>query len=99
MSQLALGMGLRPAVGHCDVVCFTADHQASFSELGLSRVATVLEAWTDRTRELFREPDVEEVFGFENRGEEIGVTLQHPHGQIYAYAFVLPRTAAVGVER
>jgi hypothetical protein len=51
----------------------------------------VLEAWTDRTRELSALPGVEQVFVFENRGEEIGVTLAHPHGQIYAYPFVPPR--------
>jgi UDPglucose--hexose-1-phosphate uridylyltransferase len=51
----------------------------------------VLEAWTDRTRELSALPGVEQVFVFENRGAEIGVTLSHPHGQIYAYPFVPPR--------
>jgi len=52
----------------------------------------VLEAWIDRTRRLADVPHVEQVFCFENRGEEIGVTLSHPHGQIYAYPFVTPRT-------
>jgi UDPglucose--hexose-1-phosphate uridylyltransferase len=52
----------------------------------------VVEAWVDRTLELSRLPHVEQVFCFENRGREIGVTLSHPHGQIYAYPFVTPRT-------
>jgi UDPglucose--hexose-1-phosphate uridylyltransferase len=81
----------RPGLGRCEVVCFTADHDASFAHLSPRRVATVLEAWTDRTRELSALPGVEQVFVFENRGEEIGVTLAHPHGQIYAYPFVPPR--------
>jgi UDPglucose--hexose-1-phosphate uridylyltransferase len=81
----------RPGIGRCEVVCFTADHDTSFAHLSPRRVATVLEAWTDRTRELSALPGVEQVFVFENRGEEIGVTLAHPHGQIYAYPFVPPR--------
>ena len=57
-----------------------------------SRIRTVIEAWADRTRELSALPGVAQVFPFENRGEAIGVTLGHPHGQIYAYPFVTPRT-------
>jgi UDPglucose--hexose-1-phosphate uridylyltransferase len=82
----------RPAVGRCEVVCFTSDHNASFASLTPARVRTVVEAWADRTAELSALPGVEQVFCFENRGEEIGVTLRHPHGQIYAYPFVTPRT-------
>jgi UDPglucose--hexose-1-phosphate uridylyltransferase len=78
--------------GRCEIVCFTADHEASFAELSRERVRTVLEAWVDRTLALSALPGVEQVFPFENRGEAIGVTLTHPHGQIYAYPFVPPRT-------
>jgi UDPglucose--hexose-1-phosphate uridylyltransferase len=77
--------------GRCEVVCFTAEHDASFSRLAETRVATVLDAWIDRTRALSAAESVEYVFVFENRGAEIGVTLSHPHGQIYAYPFVPPR--------
>ncbi|MFE2937462.1 galactose-1-phosphate uridylyltransferase [Streptomyces sp. NPDC059255] len=79
--------------GRCEVVCFTSDHDASFADLGDEQAALVLEAWTDRTAELAELPQVEQVFAFENRGAEIGVTLAHPHGQIYAYPFVTPRSA------
>ncbi|MFJ6994962.1 galactose-1-phosphate uridylyltransferase [Streptomyces sp. NPDC003090] len=79
--------------GRCEVVCFTPDHDASFADLTEERAALVLEAWTDRTAELAALPGVEQVFCFENRGAEIGVTLGHPHGQIYAYPFTTPRTA------
>jgi UDPglucose--hexose-1-phosphate uridylyltransferase len=82
----------RPGIGRCEVVCFTSDHSASFSSLTPGRVRTVIEAWADRTAELSLLDGVEQVFCFENRGEEIGVTLHHPHGQIYAYPFVAPRT-------
>lgn len=79
--------------GRCEVVCFTSDHNASFADLTEEQVRLVLEAWTDRTSELSHLPSVEQVFCFENRGAEIGVTLGHPHGQIYAYPFTTPRTA------
>ncbi|GAB3139683.1 galactose-1-phosphate uridylyltransferase [Micromonospora sonneratiae] len=81
--------------GRCEVVCFTADHGASFSTLSPGRVRTVLDALADRTVELGELPRVEQVFCFENRGVEIGVTLHHPHGQIYAYPFLPPRTRAM----
>ncbi|MEW2295104.1 galactose-1-phosphate uridylyltransferase [Streptomyces sp. NPDC006743] len=79
--------------GRCEVVCFTSDHDASFAALSEEQARLVLEAWTDRTFELSHLPSVEQVFCFENRGAEIGVTLGHPHGQIYAYPFTTPRTA------
>lgn len=84
---------VRPGRGRCEVVCFTSDHERSFSQLSPDRVATVLEVWIDRTLELSAIPGIEQVFPFENCGEEIGVTLSHPHGQIYGYPFVTPRTA------
>lgn len=83
---------VRTAQGRCEVVCFTSDHNASFSTLSEERVHTVLEVQADRTAALSTIPGVEQVFCFENRGVEIGVTLHHPHGQIYAYPFVAPRT-------
>ncbi|MGW8374543.1 galactose-1-phosphate uridylyltransferase [Streptomyces sp. ODS28] len=78
--------------GRCEVVCFTSDHESSFADLSEDQARLVLEAWTDRTAELSQHPGIEQVFCFENRGREIGVTLQHPHGQIYGYPFVTPRT-------
>jgi len=81
-----------PGVGRCEVVCFTSDHGASFASLTEHRARTVVEAWAQRTAALSELPGVQQVFCFENRGQEIGVTLHHPHGQIYAYPFVPPRT-------
>ncbi|MFI5640096.1 galactose-1-phosphate uridylyltransferase [Streptomyces goshikiensis] len=80
-------------VGRCEVVCFTPEHGASFADLDEDRARLVLDAWTDRTERLLSLPGVEQVYCFENRGAEIGVTLAHPHGQIYAFPFVPPRTA------
>ncbi|SOD74468.1 UDPglucose--hexose-1-phosphate uridylyltransferase [Jatrophihabitans sp. GAS493] len=85
-----------PGVGRCEVVVFTDDHTASFASLSPRRVETVIDAWTNRTEELQARPDVGFVYCFENRGDEIGVTLAHPHGQIYAYPFVPTRIARTG---
>ncbi|HEY0169260.1 MAG TPA: galactose-1-phosphate uridylyltransferase [Jatrophihabitans sp.] len=80
-----------PGAGRCEVVCFTSDHNTSFAQLSQQHARTVIDALADRTAELSRLPEVRYVFCFENRGEEIGVTLSHPHGQIYGYPFVPPR--------
>lgn len=82
-----------PANGTCEVVVFTDDAGASLGSLPLSRIELIFEVWADRTRELGRRDDVAYVFPFENRGVEMGVTLPHPHGQIYAYPFVPPVAA------
>lgn len=82
-----------PGFGRCEVVVFSSDHHGSFAGLGQSRARTVIDAWADRTAELSALPGIEQVFVFENRGEEIGVTMNHPHGQIYAYPYVTPHTA------
>jgi UDPglucose--hexose-1-phosphate uridylyltransferase len=81
-----------PGVGRCEVVCFTSDHDAAFATLKPEHARLVVDAWADRTAFLSALPGVAQVFPFENRGEAIGVTLGHPHGQIYAYPFVTPRT-------
>src|SRR5581483_2729277 len=78
---------LREPLGRCEVVCFTSAHDASFASLSPRRVRTVFEAWADRSLELAALPGIRQVYCFENRGEEIGVTLHHPHGQIYALPF------------
>jgi UDPglucose--hexose-1-phosphate uridylyltransferase len=86
---------VRPGVGRCEVVCFTSDHNSSFGALSPARVRTVVDALADRTTEMSTLTGVAQVFPFENRGVEIGVTLSHPHGQIYAYPMVTPRTRAM----
>ena len=81
----------RPSIGRCEVVVFSPEHLGSLSQMPVSRVRTVIEAWADRTEHLMSLPGVRQVFPFENRGEAIGVTLHHPHGQIYAYSYIPPR--------
>jgi UDPglucose--hexose-1-phosphate uridylyltransferase len=91
VANLPLG-STRKSVGRCEVVVFSPEHLGSLGALPLERVNTVIDALADRTEHLQTLPGVMQVFPFENRGQDIGVTLHHPHGQIYAYPFVTPRT-------
>lgn len=79
-----------PGTGKCEVVVFTRDARASLGSLALDHIDLVFEVWAQRTREVGALPDVRYVLPFENRGAEVGVTLHHPHGQIYAYPVVPP---------
>ncbi len=81
--------------GRSEVLCFTDNHACSFGILSIERARLIIEAWADRTTAFSEEPGIEQVFVFENRGEAIGVTLHHPHGQVYGYPFIPPRTARV----
>ena len=89
--NLPLG-ATRKSIGRCEVVVFSPEHLGSLGALSVERVNTVIDALADRTEHLQSLPGVIQVFPFENRGQDIGVTLHHPHGQIYAYPFVTPRT-------
>jgi UDPglucose--hexose-1-phosphate uridylyltransferase len=86
---------LRPGFGRCEVVCFTDDHDRVFAELGHDRARLVVDVWADRTEALGAIDGIQYVFPFENHGEEIGVTLSHPHGQIYAYPYLPPRVEKI----
>ena len=79
-------------VGKCEVVVFTDQHDGNFGSLTHEHITLVMAAWRDRTREISTLPNIVQVFPFENRGEEVGVTIHHPHGQIYAYSYLTPRT-------
>jgi UDPglucose--hexose-1-phosphate uridylyltransferase len=79
------------AAGFCEVICYTDSHDSNFAQLSLEEIRIVMEAWRDRTREIAAKPNIEHIFLFENRGVEVGVTLHHPHGQIYAYSYLPPR--------
>ena len=85
-----------PANGACEVVVFAQDSQASLSSLPLDHLELLLQVWGDRTRVISEHPHIQYVLPFENKGVEVGVTLHHPHGQIYAYPFVPPVPARMG---
>ncbi len=84
-----------PGHGRCEVVCFSSDHDISFAQLPVEQARLVVDAWRHRTADLMARPGIEQVFCFENRGEDIGVTLTHPHGQIYGYPFLTPRATVM----
>ena len=81
---------VRPAAGVCEVVVYTPQHDATLAGVSLARIERLIAVWAHRTVELGARPEVAYVFVFENKGEVIGVTLHHPHGQIYAYPWVPP---------
>jgi UDPglucose--hexose-1-phosphate uridylyltransferase len=88
------GTALMPTVpgrGVCEVVLYSEEHGGTLAGMGERRIRNLVEVWADRYRELGALDFVEYVFVFENKGEVIGVTLHHPHGQIYGYPFVPPR--------
>ncbi len=87
--------GIRPGEGRTEVMCFTPDHEGSFADLSPREVRLVLDVWAARTEAMSALRGVEQVFPFENRGEEIGVTLSHPHGQIYGYPFIPPHVRQI----
>src|SRR5437879_4375107 len=84
------GVRIEPSSGVCEVVVYTDEHEGSFGTLAPQRLDLLVEVWTDRYRALASREDVQYVFIFENRGEAVGVTLHHPHGQIYAFPFIPP---------
>lgn len=86
-------MPVLPAAGVCEVVCYTDDHDSTFAELPSSQVRKLTRVWRDRYMALSEREGIAYVFIFENKGKEIGVTLTHPHGQIYAYPYIPPVAA------
>jgi UDPglucose--hexose-1-phosphate uridylyltransferase len=78
------------ARGKCEVIVFTQDARSSLGALPLDHLELVLEVWAERTEKLGNLPGIDYVLPFENRGAEVGVTLHHPHGQIYAYPVIPP---------
>ncbi|HJQ28266.1 MAG TPA: galactose-1-phosphate uridylyltransferase, partial [Rubrobacter sp.] len=82
-----------PGRGICEVVLYSDDHDSTLATMSERRIRNLIEVWSDRYEELGALDFVDYVFIFENKGEAIGVTLHHPHGQIYGYPFIPPRPA------
>jgi UDPglucose--hexose-1-phosphate uridylyltransferase len=85
-----LDIPVAKAAGNCEVIVYSTDHNASMATLAQERRELLVRVWGDRVRALMDMPAVQAVMPFENRGEEAGVTLHHPHGQIYAFSFLPP---------
>lgn len=81
---------VKPAEGICEVICYSPNHTLTLGEAPVEHIYNLIQVWTDRYQELGSKPEINYVFIFENRGEAVGVTLHHPHGQIYAFPFIPP---------
>lgn len=77
-----------PAYGKCEVVLYSPRHTAALPRLPLGHIRKLVDLWAGRFAELSKDEKIKYIFIFENRGEEVGVTMPHPHGQIYAYPFI-----------
>lgn len=79
-----------PGRGVCEVVLYSDDHDSTLASMGEKHIRNLVSVWADRYIALGSRKEVEYVFVFENKGEAVGVTLHHPHGQIYGYPFIPP---------
>ena len=77
-----------PATGIARVVCYTPKHNLTLAELSVPAITDLLRTWRDQYVELGARPGISHVLTFENKGEVVGVSNPHPHGQIYATNFV-----------
>lgn len=84
------GIDRAPAVGAAEVILYSPTHDGSLGSLGAAQIRKVIDLWAERTDALLARPEVRYVLVFESRGAEVGATIHHPHGQIYAFPFVPP---------
>ena len=80
----------KPSNGHCEVVVYSSEHLDTIAEMPIEKITLLTNTWIDRYKNLLPRKDIKYVMPFENRGEECGVTLHHPHGQIYCYPYIPP---------
>jgi UDPglucose--hexose-1-phosphate uridylyltransferase len=78
------------ARGVCDVVIYHENHNLPPAQMTAGHWRKVVDLWTERTKQLFADPEIAYVYIFENTGVAIGVTMPHPHGQIYSFPFIPP---------
>lgn len=83
-----------PAYGKCEVILYSPEHTKTMKELSLSHLKKLVDLWTERYVEIKKDPKIKYIMIFENRGEVVGVTMPHPHGQIYGYS-VMPKKLEV----
>lgn len=79
---------VQPSYGVCEVILFSPDHYATLHSLSIAHLVKLINLWTERFALHAENPRIKYIFEFENRGEEVGVTMPHPHGQLYGYPFV-----------
>lgn len=77
-----------PSYGKCEVILYSPEHTVTMSELGTDHIRKIVDLWQERFLEIKKDENIKYVFIFENRGDVVGVTMPHPHGQIYGYSFI-----------
>jgi UDPglucose--hexose-1-phosphate uridylyltransferase len=77
-----------PAYGKCEVILYSSDHYTTLPKLSVAHIRKLVDLWCERFTELSRYEKIKYIFIFENRGEVVGVTMPHPHGQIYGYPYI-----------
>lgn len=80
----------KKSIGICEVICYSPDHSLYLEDMTENRISNLIRIWQDRYNELGLKSFIKYVLIFENKGKEIGVTLSHPHGQIYAFPYIPP---------
>ncbi|MEM2842016.1 MAG: galactose-1-phosphate uridylyltransferase, partial [Thermoproteota archaeon] len=81
----------KPAIGFSEIILYTPEHNTTLAELNVSHIKKLVDLWAERYQKLGEKRFVKYIFIFENKGREIGATLDHPHGQIYAFPFIPPK--------
>ena len=76
--------------GICEVVCYTSNHDLFLEDMPVGKIGNLIKVWQDRYFDLGNKSFIKYILIFENKGKEIGVTLSHPHGQIYAFPYIPP---------
>lgn len=74
--------------GRCEVLLYSPEHNKTLPELGVDHIFKLVQLWSERFEEISKDKNIKYIFEFENRGAEVGVTMPHPHGQLYGYSFV-----------
>ena len=87
----------REAYGKCEVILYSPKHTVTLPELSLPHIRELVDLWTERFEELKKDEKIKYIFIFENRGDVVGVTMPHPHGQIYGYSYI-PKKLEVEIE-
>lgn len=87
----------KPSYGKCEVILYSPEHTVTLPELSVPHIRKVVDLWAERFEEIAKDEKIKYVFVFENRGDVVGVTMPHPHGQIYGYS-VIPKKVELMLE-
>lgn len=88
---------VKEAYGKCEVILYSPNHTVTLPELSVDHIFKLVGLWAERFKAISEDEKIKYVFIFENRGEVVGVTMPHPHGQIYGYS-VIPKKIELELE-